>query len=119
MDRLRQSEAGGTAHALLPRARVAYIDPSNVEDSAEEHATADIYVTTWIGTKAVLRPDVSLVGILDADALIRRPSFPSDGAGLSSVRRDVRLGGPGCGWRAIGDPGERARPLRHPSDHPW
>ncbi|HYI44909.1 MAG TPA: primosomal protein N' [Actinomycetota bacterium] len=59
----------------FPRARVAYMDPSNVEDSAAEARDADIYVTTWIGTKAVFRPTVSLVGILDADALIRRPHF--------------------------------------------
>lgn len=34
-----------------------------------------IYVTTWFGTKPELRPDVSLVGVLDADVLIRRPDF--------------------------------------------
>jgi primosomal protein N' (replication factor Y) len=35
----------------------------------------DIYVTTWIGTKDTIRPDVSMVGVMDADALTRRPDF--------------------------------------------
>jgi primosomal protein N' (replication factor Y) len=36
---------------------------------------AGIYVTTWFGTKPELRPPVSLVGVLDADALTRRSDF--------------------------------------------
>jgi primosomal protein N' (replication factor Y) len=38
-------------------------------------ADADLYVTTWFGTKPVLRPQVALVVILDADSLIRAPDF--------------------------------------------
>ena len=55
----------------FPRTRVVRVDPEHpalVPDS-------DIYVTTWIGTKPELRPDVTLVGVLDADWLIRRPEF--------------------------------------------
>ncbi len=61
----------------FPRATVRRADPTTVEASSghADFADADIYVTTWIGTKAALRPEVSVVGILDADALIRRPDF--------------------------------------------
>jgi primosomal protein N' (replication factor Y) len=36
---------------------------------------ADIYVTTWFGTKPALRPEVALVAVLNADALLRRPDW--------------------------------------------
>lgn len=58
----------------FPRARIARVDPS---DPASVPGDVDLYVTTWIGTKPELRPDVSLVGVLDADWLIRRPDFRS------------------------------------------
>jgi primosomal protein N' (replication factor Y) len=61
----------------FPSARVARMDP-DVLAAREEGASpqdCDIYVTTWIGTKESLRPAVSLVGVLDADGLIRRPNF--------------------------------------------
>jgi primosomal protein N' len=63
--------------SAFPRARVMRMDPDVLEGTEElpDLAACDIYVTTWIGTKAVLRPDVSLVGVLDADWLIRRPDF--------------------------------------------
>ena len=56
----------------FPRARVWRVDPA---DPGRKTGDVDLYVTTWIGTKAVLRPDVSLVGVLDADWLIRRPDL--------------------------------------------
>jgi primosomal protein N' len=64
---------------MFPRARIRRMDP-NVLEAAGEHpdrlvGDADIYVTTWIGTKPVIRPEVRLVGVLNADALIRRPDF--------------------------------------------
>jgi primosomal protein N' (replication factor Y) len=64
----------------FPRAKVVRMDPATLEswDEKDRRATteeAGIYVTTWIGTKASLRPDVSLVGVLDADWMIRRPDF--------------------------------------------
>ncbi len=59
----------------FPRATVVHMDPESVEDSATAARAADIYVTTWIGTKAALRPEVSFVGVIDADALIRKPNF--------------------------------------------
>jgi primosomal protein N' (replication factor Y) (superfamily II helicase) len=64
----------------FPRAKVVRVDPAALEewDESNRRATieeAGIYVTTWIGTKASLRPDASLVGVLDADWMIRRPDF--------------------------------------------
>jgi primosomal protein N' len=56
----------------FPRARVQRVDPENVDSPV---GSPDIYVTTWIGTKPAMRPDVSLVAVLEADALIRRPDF--------------------------------------------
>jgi primosomal protein N' (replication factor Y) len=58
----------------FPRAAVTRVDP-DVLEKGEPPDEGDIYVTTWIGTKAAIRPDVSLVAILDADAMIRRPDF--------------------------------------------
>ena len=63
--------------ATWPRARVARMDPdvlAGLDDSLRP-PDSDIYVTTWVGTKPALRPEVSLVAVLDADALIRRPDF--------------------------------------------
>ena len=61
----------------FPRAHVEHVDVTSIGSAAERAGSADIYVTTWIGTKAAVRPDVSLVGVVDADALIRRPHFRS------------------------------------------
>jgi primosomal protein N' (replication factor Y) len=60
---------------MFPRATVGRVDPDTVKDRVGGWADADIYVTTWIGTKPILRPDVSLVAVLDADAFIRMPDF--------------------------------------------
>ncbi len=59
----------------FPRAHVVRMDPEVLAQEGPSTAPADIYVTTWIGTKTAIRPAVSLVGVLDADALIRRPDF--------------------------------------------
>ena len=62
----------------FPRARVQRMDPESLAAAGAagpDTSQADIYITTWIGTKAAFRPDVSLVGVTDADALIRRPDF--------------------------------------------
>lgn len=58
----------------FPRAVVRRVDPE-ILDSSGPPPDGDIYVTTWIGTKPAIRPEVSLVGVLDADAMIRRPDF--------------------------------------------
>ena len=51
------------------------MDPDVIGDVDQHPGEVDIYVTTWIGTKPALRPNVALVGVLDADSLLRRPDF--------------------------------------------
>jgi primosomal protein N' (replication factor Y) len=60
---------------MFPRATVARADPESLQAGELPPTDRDVYVTTWIGTKPTIRPEVSLVGVLDADALIRRPDF--------------------------------------------
>jgi primosomal protein N' (replication factor Y) (superfamily II helicase) len=59
----------------FPRATVGRMDPDVIGDIDKHPGDVDIYVTTWIGTKQALRPSVRLVGVLDADSLLRRPDF--------------------------------------------
>lgn len=60
----------------FPRASVARMDPSLSEDPGHDRIRhADIYVTTWLGTKPSIRPPVSFVGVVDGDWLIRRADF--------------------------------------------
>jgi len=59
----------------FPRATVGRMDPDVIGDLDKHPGDVDIYVTTWIGTKPALRPSVRLVGVLDADSLLRRPDF--------------------------------------------
>ena len=61
----------------FPRAAVGRIDPDVLESSAGRGVLepCDIYVSTWVGTKPELRPEVSVVGVLDVDGLVRRPDF--------------------------------------------
>ncbi|MDQ3986506.1 MAG: primosomal protein N' [Actinomycetota bacterium] len=61
----------------FPHSSVARVDPDALPDGRGDFADSDIYVTTWIGTKAAIRPPVSFVGVLNADALIRRADFRS------------------------------------------
>ncbi|HEV3471834.1 MAG TPA: hypothetical protein VG408_01335, partial [Actinomycetota bacterium] len=49
---------------------------------------------TWIGTKPELRPDVSLVGVLDADWLIRRPDFRSSESAYQALVEMAEWAGP-------------------------
>jgi len=59
----------------FPGATVGRMDPDVIGDIGQHPGEVDIYVTTWIGTKPSLRPSVRLVGVLDADSLLRRPDF--------------------------------------------
>ncbi len=56
----------------FPRARVVRLDDGHLEG---DPSRSTIYVTTLANTKEDVRPEVAVVGILDADALIRRPDF--------------------------------------------
>jgi primosomal protein N' (replication factor Y) (superfamily II helicase) len=91
----RLAEQLGTT---FPNARVRRVDPSVLEGlpgpGAPSFEDADIYLTTWIGTKTSLRPDVSLVGILDADALIRRPDFRASERAYQALAEMSEWAGP-------------------------
>jgi primosomal protein N' (replication factor Y) (superfamily II helicase) len=84
--------------SIFPRARVLRVDPEVLDASGAESRPsfdeADIYLTTWIGTKPVLRPDVSLVGVLDADALIRRPEWQSSERAYQALAALAEWAGP-------------------------
>jgi primosomal protein N' (replication factor Y) len=90
---------------MFPRSRVQRMDPEELAASgqdAPDTSQADIYVTTWIGTKPVLRPDVSLVGVIDADALIRRPDFRAAEQAYQAFTEMAEWAGPrGEGGRLI------------------
>jgi primosomal protein N' (replication factor Y) (superfamily II helicase) len=59
----------------FPRVPVVHMDRVAARQGPRDWAGHGIYVTTWFGTKPELRPEVSLVGVLDADALTRRVDF--------------------------------------------
>ena len=96
--------AGSERHAeqltkAFPRARVWRVDPDALEAPSEP---PDIYVTTWIGTKPAIRPEVSLVGVLDADALIRRPEFRAAENAYHALAAMAEWAGPaGTGGRLV------------------
>jgi primosomal protein N' (replication factor Y) len=76
----------------FPRSTVARVDPGSVGDELAREA--DIYVTTWIGTKESLRPEVGLVGVLNADALIRRPDFRAAETAYQALAEMAEWAGP-------------------------
>ncbi|MDQ3941250.1 MAG: primosomal protein N' [Actinomycetota bacterium] len=77
----------------FPRATVTRADAEVLAAGVlPEHG--DIYVTTWIGTKAVLRPEVSLVAVIDADAMIRRPDFRAAETAYQALVDMVEWAGP-------------------------
>ena len=94
----------------FPRASVLRMDPETVGHDTDPGA-ADIYVTTWIGTKEVLRPDVSLVAVLDADILIRRPDYKAAEGAYHALAAMSAWAGP------AGDGGRLLIQTRDPSHH--
>ena len=78
----------------FPRAAVRRVDPDVDDLGRREERDADIYVTTWVGTKPALRPPVSLVGVLDADALIRRPDFRAAESAYHAIAEMAAWAGP-------------------------
>ena len=98
----------------FPRAKVRRADPETISD-ADGHpdfGDADIYVTTWIGTKSALRPEVSVVGVLDADRLIRRPDFRASETAYQALAEMSEWAGPAAsGGRLViqtSEPGHHA-----------
>ena len=85
--------------SAFPRARVVRVDPDVLEsgDRLPDLEASDIYVTTWIGTKASLRPEVSLVGVLNADWMIRRPDFRAAERGYQALAEMAEWAGPASG----------------------
>lgn len=76
----------------FPRSAVARVDPAHPD--ALVGRQVDIYVTTWMGTKPELRPDVSLVGVIDADWLVRRPDFRSSESAYQAMIEMSEWAGP-------------------------
>jgi primosomal protein N' (replication factor Y) (superfamily II helicase) len=79
----------------FPRATVARVDPGSIGE--EGARAAQIYVTTWIGTKEVLRPEVGLVGVLNADSLVRRPDFRAAEHAYQALSEMAEWAGPAAG----------------------
>ena len=79
----------------FPRATVARMDADVLaQGDPDPHAKPDVYVTTWVGTKPAFRPDVSLVGVLDADALLRRPDWRAAEDGYQALAAMAEWAGP-------------------------
>lgn len=79
----------------FPRATVGRVDPDVLAETGGADAEVpDVYVTTWIGTKPVLRPEVTLVGVLDADALLRRPDWRAAEDGYQALAAMAEWAGP-------------------------
>jgi primosomal protein N' (replication factor Y) len=79
----------------FPRAAVARVDTDVLAaEEPDRSAAPDVYVTTWIGTKPVFRPDVTLVGVLDADSLLRRPDWRAAEEGYQALAAMAEWAGP-------------------------
>ena len=79
----------------FPRVAVTRVDPDTLaEQEPERMKGPGIYVTTWVGTKPVLRLDVSLVGVLDADSLLRRPDWRAAEEGYQALAAMSEWAGP-------------------------
>jgi primosomal protein N' len=76
-----------------PRAEVARLDPETLEAGAA-HSSADLFVVTWMGTKPALRPSVTLVGVLDADRLIRRSEWRASELAYQALASLAEWAGP-------------------------
>ncbi|CAN5651122.1 hypothetical protein BH18ACT15_BH18ACT15_07770 [soil metagenome] len=88
------------------------MDPDTLAAGRPPEQEGDIYVTTWIGTKPSLRPDVTLVGVLNTDALVRRPDFRAGEHAYQALAAMAEWAGPARdGGRLIiqtSDPGHHS-----------
>ncbi|HVL65121.1 MAG TPA: primosomal protein N', partial [Actinomycetota bacterium] len=81
--------------AAFPRARVVRMDPAVLETHGSAGvADAQIYVTTWIGVKETLRPEVELVGVLAVDHLVRRPEWRAGERAYQALAEMAEWAGP-------------------------
>ena len=96
------------------------MDPEALEEGTAI-AGADLYLTTWVGTKPALRPSVSLVGVLDADRLIRRPSWKASELAYQAFTSLAEWAGPASsGGRLViqtSEPGHHAIQAVVRADH--
>lgn len=92
----------------FPRVALVHMDSSGAGAAAgRTWEGSGIYVTTWFGTKPELRPPVSLVGVLDADALIRRPDFKAAEQAYQALVQMAGWAGPASeGGRLVIQTGE-------------
>jgi primosomal protein N' (replication factor Y) len=103
-----------------PRAEVARLDPETLEAGAAPRG-ADLFVVTWMGTKPALRPSVSLVGVLDADRLIRRSEWRASELAYQALASLAEWAGPAAsGGRLViqaSEPGHHAIQAVVRADH--
>lgn len=86
----------------FPGATLIRMDRASAEQGRRDWSGSGIYVTTWFGTKAELRPPVSLVGVLDVDALTRRVDFRAAEHAYGALSGMSRWAGPaGAGGRLV------------------
>jgi primosomal protein N' (replication factor Y) len=87
------------------------MDPDTLASQGVPLEPPDVYVTTWIGTKPEIRPDVRLVAVLDADAMIRRPDLRAAERGFHDLSELARWAGPAsAGGRLLIQTGEPNHP---------
>ncbi len=96
----------------FPRVSVVHMDRSAAAAGDRSWQGAGIYVTTRFGTKLELRPEVGLVGVIDGDALTRRPDFRAAEQAHQILVEMAEWAGPGAaGGRLViqtRDPGHHA-----------
>lgn len=114
----------GQIAKAFPRAAVQRVDPSVLDSGGNhEYSSADVYVTTWVGTKPTLRPEVGLVGVLNADALIRRAEFRSAESAYQALSEMAHWAGPASEEGRLiiqsSDPGHHAVQAVVRADHEY
>ena len=84
----------------FPRVPLVHMDRDLADQTSEagiDWGGTGIYVTTWFGAKPELRAPVSLVGVVSADALIRRVDFRAAEQAHQVLSEMARWAGPASG----------------------
>ena len=118
-ERLSEQVAKAFPHSVVRR-----MDPAVLaSDRPRPEGPVDIYVTTWIGTKAAIRPPADLVGVVDADALIRRPDYRAAESAYHAFAELAEWAGPAvAGGRLViqcSEPGHHAVQAVVRADHDY